>query len=131
MKTKEFCRHGMASQRGASSLVMLVITLFFGSLLLLAVKLGPIYLDDMTIRGTLEDLEGGEDIAAMSPRELRTLINKRLIINNIRNFDAKSMTINIDGDTANILVDYTASVPVIANIDALVHFEYSYELNGQ
>lgn len=131
MKTICSLRGNMTSQRGASSLVMLIMALFFGSLLLLAVKLGPIYLDDMTIRGTLEDLDGTEGIARMQPSEIRTLINKRLIVNNIRNFDAKSMTVKKDGDLAQLLVDYQVGVGIIANIDAVVRFEYNYELIGK
>jgi hypothetical protein len=130
MKTRKSFSFNRKGQRGASSMVMLIIALFFGSLLTLAVKLGPVYLDDMTIRGTLEDLEGTDDIAKMQPREIRTLVNKRLIVNNIRNFDADSMTIKKDGDQATILVDYQVSVDIISNIDAVVHFQYSYELTG-
>ncbi|MBS3803094.1 MAG: DUF4845 domain-containing protein [Oleiphilaceae bacterium] len=131
MKKIAYFRGNMNSQGGASSLVMLIMALFFGSLLMLAVKLGPIYLDDMTIRGTLEDLDGTDGIAGMQPREIRKLINKRLIVNNIRDFDGKSMKIKKDGDLAQIFVDYQVGVGIISNIDAVVHFEYSYELTDK
>lgn len=51
----------MHRQSGASALVIMIMVLFFGGLLTLAIKLGPAYLDDITIQEALESLEGTED----------------------------------------------------------------------
>ena len=47
-------------QRGASTIGILVAVLFFASLLTLVIKLGPVYLDDYTVQGALEGLDGEE-----------------------------------------------------------------------
>ena len=88
---------GMGRQRGASALTMMVVVLFFGGLLTLVIKLGPIYLDDMTIQEALESLDGTEGLSEMGVAQVRTLINKRLSVNNVRGFDAKNITVEKNG----------------------------------
>ena len=55
----------MGRQRGASALTMMIMVLFFGGLLTLMLKLGPAYLDDITIQEALEGLEGTEGLSQM------------------------------------------------------------------
>jgi hypothetical protein len=119
------------SQRGASGLVMLVMVLFFGSLLTLLLKLGPAYMDDYTIQEALEGLNDTEGLSEMGPAEVRTQINKRLSVNNVRTLDAKSITVDKDGDRVLIVVDYEVRSPLISNIDAVMHFKHAYDMSGQ
>ena len=122
---------GLRSQRGASTLTILVMVLFFGSLLTLAIKLGPVYLDDITIQEALEGLEGTENLGNMTPGDVRGLINKRLSVNNVRGFDAKNISVTKDGDLVKIAVDYEVRTDIFSNVDAVVHFQHNYEMAGR
>jgi len=121
----------MGRQGGASALVILVMVLFFGSLLTLVIKVGPAYMDDLTIQEALESLDGTEGLSRMGPARIRTLINKRLGVNNIRNFDAKDITIENDGELVLINVDYEVRNNIFRNIDTVVHFQHRYEMKGK
>ncbi|WP_286222064.1 DUF4845 domain-containing protein [Marinobacter apostichopi] len=121
----------MTRQTGASALTMMVMVLFFGGLLTLAIKLGPIYLDDITIQEALESLDGTDGLSTMGPAQVRTLINKRLSVNNVRGFDAKNITVEKDGDTVMILVDYEVRNDLFSNVDTIVHFKHEYEMKGK
>ncbi|PCM43668.1 DUF4845 domain-containing protein [Marinobacter sp. ANT_B65] len=121
----------MGRQDGASALVMMVMVLFFGSLLTLVIKVGPAYMDDLTIQEALESLDGTEGLSRMGPAQIRTLINKRLGVNNIRNFDAKDITIENDGELVLINVDYEVRNNIFRNIDTVVHFQHRYEMKGK
>jgi len=118
-------------QGGASGLTMLIMVLFFGGLLTLALKLGPVYLDDITIQEALESLDGTDGLSTMGPAQIRTLINKRLSVNSIRGFDAKNITVEKDGDTVMILVDYEVRNDLFSNVDTVVHFQHAYEMKGK
>lgn len=118
-------------QRGASGLVMLVMVLFFGSLLTLLLKLGPAYMDDYTIQEALEGLDGTEGLSDMGPAQVRTLINKRLSVNNVRTLNPENIKIDKDNDKILIVVDYDVRTPVVSNIDAVMHFEHVYEMTGR
>jgi hypothetical protein len=121
----------MSRQGGASALVILIMVLFFGSLLSLIIKVGPAYLDDLTIKEALESLDGTEGLSQMGPAQVRTLINKRLSVNNIRGFDAKDISVEKDGGLVLINVDYEVRNNLIRNLDTVVHFQHRYEMKGK
>ena len=121
----------MHRQSGASALVIMIMVLFFGGLLTLAIKLGPAYLDDITIQEALESLEGTEDLSTMGPAQVRSLINKRLSVNNVRGFDEKNITVEKDGDLVIINVDYEVRKNLFRNVDTVIHFQHEYEMKGK
>lgn len=127
-------RNGLSSlgnQRGASAITMLVMVLFFGGLLTMAIKLGPIYLDDITIQEAIESLDGTEGLSSMGPAQVRTLIDKRLSVNNVRGFDPKNIAVEKDGDMVVIKVVYDMRTNIFSNVDAVVSFDHEYEMKGQ
>ncbi len=121
----------MHRQSGASALVIMIMVLFFGGLLTLAIKLGPAYLDDITIQEALESLEGTEDLSTMGPAQVRSLINKLLSVNNVRGFDEKNITVEKDGDLVIINVDYEVRNKLFRNVDTVIHFQHEYEMKGK
>ncbi|TNE83599.1 MAG: DUF4845 domain-containing protein [Gammaproteobacteria bacterium] len=118
-------------QAGASALTMLIMVLFFGSLLTLVIKLGPAYLDDITIQEALEGLEGTEGLSGMGPAQVMTLINKRLSVNNVRGFDAKQIAVQKNGEFVIIKVEYEVRNNIFRNVDTVVHFKHEYEMKGK
>ncbi len=121
----------MRKQSGASALVIMIMVLFFGGLLTLVIKLGPAYLDDITIQEALESLDGTEDLSSMGPAQVRGLINKRLSVNNVRGFDAKNITVEKNGEFVVINVDYEVRNNLFRNVDTVIHFQHEYEMTGK
>lgn len=121
----------MGRQGGASAFVILIMVLFFGSLLTLAIKIGPAYMDDFTIQEALQGLDGTEGLSQMGPAQILTLINKRLSVNSIRSFDTKNISVEKDGEIVKIAVDYEVRNNIFRNIDSIVHFQHSYEMKGK
>lgn len=118
-------------QQGASTIGILITVLFFGSLLTLLIKLGPAYLDDYTIKGALEGLDGEDGLSQMTPSDVRRLVTKRLSVNNVDSFNAKDINIEKDGDLVIITLDYEVRTHVVSNVDAVISFSHFYELTGQ
>ncbi len=129
MKTRNLS--SINSQAGASAITMLIMVLFFGSLLTLVIKLGPAYLDDLTIQEALESLDGTEGLSDMGPAQVRTLINKRLSVNNVRGFDAKQILVEKNGEFVVIKVDYEVRNNIFRNVDTVVSFKHEYEMKGK
>ena len=121
---------GLNKQQGGA-LAMMIIALFFGALLTLAIKIGPAYIDDITIQEALESLDGTDGLEQMGPAQVRTLINKRLSVNNVRGFDAKNITVEKNGEFVVVKVDYEVRNNIIGNVDSIVHFQHEYELEGK
>ncbi len=119
------------NQRGASTLTMLVMVLFFGALLTLLVKVGPFYLDDLTIQEAVESLDGTEGLSRMGPAQVMSLINKRLTVNNVRSLDLESFEIEKNGELVIIKLVYEKRTNLFRNLDAVVSFNHEYEMKGQ
>lgn len=122
---------GMKKHRGASTITMLVMVLFFGGLLTLAIKLGPIYLDDITIQEAIESLDGSEGLSNMGPARVMDLINRRLSVNNVRGFNPQNIAVEKNGEFVIIKVDYEIRTEMFYNVDAVVTFNHEYEMKGQ
>ena len=121
---------GLNTQQGGA-LTMMIMALFFGGLLTLAIKIGPAYLDDFTIQEALESLDGTEGLSQMGPAQVRSLINKRLIVNNVDGFDPKNISVEKNGELVVIKVDYEVRNNIFRNVDTVVHFQHEYEFKGQ
>ena len=118
-------------QQHGGALTTMVMVLFFGALLTLLLKVGPAYLDDFTIQEALESLNGTEGLSQMGPAQVRTLINKRLSVNNVRGFDSKQISVEKNGELVVIKVDYEVRNNIFGNVDTIVHFKHEYEFQGQ
>ncbi|MEC8898072.1 MULTISPECIES: DUF4845 domain-containing protein [unclassified Marinobacter] len=121
---------GLNTQQGGA-LTMMIMALFFGGLLTLAIKIGPAYLDDFTIQEALESLDGTEGLSQMGPAQVRSLINKRLSVNNVDGFDPKNISVEKNGELVVIKVDYEVRNNIFRNVDTVVHFQHEYEFKGQ
>ena len=121
---------GLTTQQGGA-LTMMIMALFFGGLLTLAIKMGPAYLDDFTIQEALESLDGTDGLSQMGPAQVRSLINKRLSVNNVDGFDPKNISVEKNGELVVIKVDYEVRNNIFRNVDTVVHFQHEYEFQGQ
>ncbi|MDX1457242.1 MAG: DUF4845 domain-containing protein [Marinobacter sp.] len=127
-------KNGLSSfsnQRGASTIVMLVMVLFFGALLTLVVKVGPFYMDDLTVQEAVESLDNTAGLSRMGPAEVMSLINKRLTVNNVRSLDTESFEIEKNGEIVIIKLVYEKRTNLFRNLDAVVSFNHEYEMKGQ
>jgi len=67
----------------------------------------------------------------MGAAQIRTLINKRLIVNNVRSLKTEDISIEKDGNVALIVVEYEVRENLFRNIDSVIHFKHEYEMAGQ
>ncbi len=114
-------------QHGASMPMTLYFLATTGFVLLLAFKLVPLYLDNSFVAATVKSLEEVPHIAEKSPSEVKSLLMTRFQINNIRNLDGKAVKVEDADGFLRVTVDYDVTVPIVANIDALVHFKNHFE----
>lgn len=120
----------MKLQRGASTLGMLILLSYGALVLLLTLKLLPVYLDDLTIKSVMEGLvaDTSADVRSATPERLRELIRKRLGVNNVSGIDAKDIKIVREGPITKLDASYEVRTPMIANADVVLSFQHHYEM---
>lgn len=121
----------MRYQTGASTIATLLVLLSAALLLVVAVKIIPIYVDDYTVQEMLENLQDDEQTRTMTVRELKERIQRRMSVNSVDVIKAGDIKLEQNGQTMTMGLSYEVRTNLFANIDALVHFDHLYEWDMQ
>ena len=110
-------------QSGLSSLGWLVVLGAAAFFLLCAFRVGPIYLEEFQVKAVLDEVLTSSNAAQMSKHEMLETIRKRFEVNGIEVLPTKEIKFIESRDGVQIDCSYEKRVPLIANIDVVVHFD--------
>ncbi|HTO58484.1 MAG TPA: DUF4845 domain-containing protein [Pseudomonadales bacterium] len=116
-----------SKQGGASFLSWIVIAAMVSAIGLIAARLAPAYVDYRTIC-TLIDALPADKVHTMTKTEIRDSLQKRFLINNIRDLDSGQI-IDIDHkrDHTVLTLKYEVRQPLIYNISIVVAFDREFD----
>lgn len=111
-------------QAGLGTLGWLFVLLIGAFALTCFFKLGPVYLDNLHIRGALKGMgeQHAGELHQLSKSNIHSELNKFYTINNIRGDAAKALEVERKKDHTLVIVAYEVRVPMFANIDAVLSF---------
>lgn len=110
-------------QRGATFIGMLVIIAIIGLGLYGAIRLTPLYFEYMAIARALEQTAKEHAGNVTSPGQLRTALERRWVIEDIKSIQPKEIEIKRDGDGYAMRAWYRAEAPFVANVSLAVDFD--------
>ncbi len=113
--------------RGASLLGILLSLLVLGFLLMVGLKIVPVYIDHNVLKGVAESLVESGRAADMSQSQIRQEMGNSLRINNIHDFDLSAITSSRTNNVTRIFVSYEKRVHLFYNIDAVLTFDETIE----
>jgi len=118
----------LQNQAGASAPLVMVILGMAAVILTLVFKLYPPIFEHWQVESVVESFEDDSDVTELSEAEIQKRFNKRLVINNVRNFKPNEwLFITKDDGLLTIEVNYEVRVPIYRNIDAIMTFEKAFE----
>lgn len=113
-------------QRGAGTAAWLAGAIVVVSIITLALRLGPHYIDFRTLQAVMDGLPEDE-VHEMDNRSVRELMQKRFLINNIRDMTVRDIvTFDRTKKTTQITVEYEKREYIMFNIDVVLTFKESY-----
>ncbi|MCZ6642741.1 MAG: DUF4845 domain-containing protein [Gammaproteobacteria bacterium] len=113
-------------QRGAGTAAWLAGAIALVSIVTLTLRLGPHYIDFRTLQAIMDSLPADE-VHAMDNRSVRDLLQKRFLINNIRDMRVRDiMTFDRSKKGTQIIVTYEKREHILFNIDVVLTFTESY-----
>ncbi|OZG70619.1 DUF4845 domain-containing protein [Hahella sp. CCB-MM4] len=118
-------------QTGASMYVTLAWIFILLCFITLAVKIGPIYIDNFAVNSSLEGLSREAKLANFSNQEILKRLDKHFMINNVRNFNHDNIKIVRDKTKMYINIEYEVRTNIVKNIDAVVSFKDHLEVNNK
>lgn len=114
-------------QRGATFLGMLIIFAIVGFALYGGIRLTPVYLEYMAIVRALQQT-AKEDAEATTPQELRTSLDRRWTVEDIKSIDPKDVEIKRTNTGFTMRASYDRKVPFVGNVSLLAHFDKSVDV---
>lgn len=119
-----------ARQRGATFIGMLVIggILAFG--LYAAIRLVPVYFEYMEIVRAMEQTAKEHAGNPTNPQELRSSLDRRWTVEDIKSIQPKEMLIKRAGSGFTMQAQYRALVPFVANVSLAADFDKTVTVPG-
>ncbi|MGI9331235.1 MAG: DUF4845 domain-containing protein [Gammaproteobacteria bacterium] len=115
-------------QQGMTAIGALIIAVLVGIVGLGALKLTPIYLEQMKILSVLEDVKGELDGQNASVALIRSAIGKRLNIEMISVLKKQDFVIKKSEMGYSVRVQYDNEAPFIGDVYLLARFNDSVEI---
>ena len=124
-------------QAGKSLILMIAIIGLFGYAIYIGIKIIPVYTEFVSIRSTMDSLVEEMQSQPLDKSKYMEFLRKRLDMNYI---DVNALTPRRDGceknkkdvfsyqrskESIELGLGYEVRVPIIANIDALLNFDYA------
>ena len=113
-------------QQGMSALGLLGILLLGSFLLIVATRVGPLYLDNFFVKASLDSLEK-EPLSELSEAQIKRKLVDYFEVNNVRDIEAKKAVINRTKKRITVELNYERRVYFLMNIDVVVSFNNTYE----
>jgi hypothetical protein len=115
-------------QRGMTLMGMLVIMILVISGALAAMRIVPLYMSNMTVRGSLESLVSDPEMRAASTVAIRRKLQSLFDVNDIRTVDSKAVTIKRAKGGREVRLNYEARAPMVSNLEVVARFDESVVL---
>lgn len=113
-------------QRGLSTLGTLVMLAIGGFFLTVAMKVGPLYLDNYFVDAALQSLRN-ERVHEMSDREIRRKVSDYFTVNNVRDVNVLDLQIEKQKTHTVVHMDYERRINFMGNLDVVIVFKNQYD----
>lgn len=117
-----------ARQRGATFIGMVVILAILGFGLYAGIRLTPLYFEYMEVVRALEQTAKENKGEGTSPQALRTALDRRWTVEDIKSLDPKDIEIKKNGNGFTMRAYYRAEAPFVANVSLVVDFDKSVDV---
>ncbi len=117
-------------QQGLSLISVIFIMAIAGLLLTCVLKMLPVYIQSWNVQGVLDGIreEQTSKALAFTKSEVRSLLSKRLNINQISVVDGRQFELEKTADGLSISAEYEVREALLANIDVVMKFNNSVML---
>ncbi|GMW05486.1 MAG: DUF4845 domain-containing protein [Gammaproteobacteria bacterium] len=115
-------------QTGITLIGFVLLAVLIGMLGLGALRLTPIYLENMKIKRILADVKSEFDGQQPTPQLIRRAIDKRINIEMVNHLKANEFEIQKVDSGFRVVAAYEKDVPFVANVWLLVKFDDEVEI---
>lgn len=118
-------------EQGFTLITIVIILFLIGFFAMLILKIGPIYMNNMKVRSSLQAIKNTTDISSKSKQEVVSLLNKRFDVNYVDFIDKNDIKITKHGNYLKVEIAYEVIENIAGNLDVLVTFNEVIEAGNQ
>jgi hypothetical protein len=118
----------LSRQGGMTTLGMMIVACCVGLIAFAALRLTPVYLNNMKVSGVLNGVHDEFDGQSPSRIEIRTSMERRFDIESVTEIEVRDITITTDEAGFVITATYDHKTPFISNISFSLHFDKSVQV---
>lgn len=118
-------------QQGYTLITLIFMLGIFAFFVLLAMKIGPIYLDHSKVKSALAAIEQDKDVATKSEAEIRSSLDKRFNMNYVSDLKVQDVKIIKRGGYLKIEANYEVVEKIAGNASVLVQFDDVIEVGKE
>ncbi len=117
-------KNSVSNQRGLTLISWLVVIVFLLFQGIIVMNVIPVYMTDATVASIIEELPDDAGAQRASTKELRTLLVKRLSINNVYTIKLEYIKIKKGRGENIITINYEPRGKLIGTLDYIVSFHH-------
>lgn len=106
-------------------LFVLGLVAFFA---LLALRLFPMVMEDFKVKGSLESLQQEPLITKKTGKEIYSLLQRRLEVNDVTSVLSENVKISKEGGVLTIVIDYENQKPFLSNYYILGKYHHAIKV---
>lgn len=115
------------AQRGIGMLGLLLVVGLLAFVLLVGLRLMPVYLENFKVEDVLESLHQEGQLTQKSTRDIQRLILKRLEINDVHNVSKEHIDIQKKRGQVIVNIQYEVRTSLFGNLDIVARFDELFE----
>jgi hypothetical protein len=117
-------------QRGLTFISWVVILVVAGFLVMVGIKVTPVYLDHFAVVSALKSVKAEPFAARKSKNELRNMVLKRFNINSIRHIKKEDIKVKSSSGVRIINISYEVRRHIVYNAALVMTFDETVEITA-
>ena len=107
-------------QRGITAISFILLMMLLGFMLLIVIKLFPVYIQHFKITAALKALPTDARAQGGTDAEIKNLLLKKLSIDDVDDINKDNIVINKNKGFRSVTINHESRVHVLWNVDAVV-----------
>jgi hypothetical protein len=117
-------------QDGLTFISWLVILVVIGFFVMAGLKITPVYLENFSVKQSLESLKDEPLLGRKTVREIRKILMRRLDLNSVYDMTKDEVIIKRQGGVTTITIKYEERRSIAGNLSVVMTFEDSIEVDS-
>jgi hypothetical protein len=110
-------------QNGMTLIGMLFVMMVVIGSALAAMRIAPMYMNNMTVRGALESLVSDVEMRGAPTTSIKKKLQRLFDVNDIKAVNSKSVAIKRVEGGREVRIKYEARAPLVSNLDVVGSFD--------